>query len=85
MARTIARAAGLTQWRTSLKEGLIGLGNAEGTAERKRSLRISLAPWCHVYIDVDELHRMEESTPGILGEALTHALQEERRRKGKSS
>jgi hypothetical protein len=61
------------------------LGNESGTPERLRTVRISLTPWCHVYVDAKELPRMGAETPEILGNALTQALQEERIRQGEKS
>ena len=46
------------------------------------TLRLALTPWCHVDLDADELRKMEEHIPEILGTALTQALQEERLKKG---
>lgn len=79
----LSRAADISRRRVSLEENLIALGNADGRPERARVLRIALTPWCHVHVDARALAGMSEETPGILGAALTQALQEERLHKGK--
>jgi hypothetical protein len=56
------------------------LGNEEGRAERRHTLRIALTPWCEVHIDPTELEALNDEKLEILGTALTQALQEERSR-----
>jgi DNA-binding transcriptional MerR regulator len=68
--------------RIDLQKNLTELGNVSGRPERRRTIRISLTPWCQVYLDARELARMPAETPEILGNALTQALHEERIRKG---
>lgn len=68
--------------RLDLQKNLTELGNVSGKPERRRTIRISLTPWCQVYVDARELARMPADTPEILGNALTQALHEERIRKG---
>jgi DNA-binding transcriptional MerR regulator len=81
-ANPLERAAGISQRRVSLEENLKALGNDEGRPDRRRVVRITLAPWCQVEIDARELEAMGDETPGILGTALTQALQDERIKKG---
>jgi DNA-binding transcriptional MerR regulator len=69
--------------RLDLQKNLTELGNVSGAPERRRTIRISLTPWCQVYVDARDLARMPADTPEILGNALTQALHEERIRKGK--
>lgn len=68
--------------RLDLRKSLTDLGNESGKPERRRTLRISLTPWCHVYVDARDLKNLPADTPDILGNALTQALHEERLRKG---
>jgi hypothetical protein len=75
-------AVDITQLRSALTDNLRALGNESGTPERRRLLRLELAPWCHVDLDADELRKLDEHTPEILGTALTQALQEERLKEG---
>jgi len=79
----LARAAGISRRRVSLEENLKALGNPDGRAGRNRMLRIELAPWCHVYVDPQQLCDLSEDTPEVLGDALTQALLEERLQKEK--
>lgn len=78
----LGKAADITQRRSALTDNLRALGNESGAPERRRLLRLELAPWCHVDLDAEELRKMDEHTPEILGTALTQALQEERLKKG---
>jgi DNA-binding transcriptional MerR regulator len=80
--RVLALATEITQRRTALADNLRALGNDAGAPERKRTLRITLTPWCTVELDADKALSMDETTPEILGTALTQALQEERLKKG---
>jgi hypothetical protein len=79
----LARATAISRRRVSLEENLMALGNTEGRTDRRRIVRIELAPWCHVDVDADRLNEMDQDTPAVLGAALTEALQEERIQKGK--
>lgn len=83
--RALEAAADITQRRSALTDNLRALGNESGTPERRRTLRLTLAPWCQVDLDVDALGKMDERTPEILGSALTLALQEERLKKGEKT
>jgi DNA-binding transcriptional MerR regulator len=78
----LEKAADITQRRSALTDNLRALGNESGAPERRRLLRLELAPWCHVDLDAEELRKMDEHVPEILGTALTQALQEERLKKG---
>jgi DNA-binding transcriptional MerR regulator len=78
-------AADISRRRTALQESLRALGNARGQPERRRTVRISLTPWCHVHLDAREMVSMKDETPETLGAALTLALQEERIKKGKQT
>ena len=80
--RALEKAADITQRRSALTDNLRALGNESGAPERRRLLRLELAPWCHVDLDAEELRKMDEHVPEILGTALTQALQEERLKKG---
>ena len=82
LQRALDVATGISQRRSALADNLRALGNAEGALERRRTLRLTLAPWCHVELDADKVQSMDETTPEILGAALTQALQEERIKKG---
>ena len=82
LQRALDVATGISQRRSALADNLRALGNAEGTLERRRTLRLTLAPWCHVELDADKVQGMDDTTPEILGAALTQALQEERIKKG---
>lgn len=79
------QAQDIARRRLDLQKNLTALGNASGTPNRQRTIRLSLTPWCHVYLDARELSRMPADTPEILGNALTQALHEERIRKGEKS
>jgi DNA-binding transcriptional MerR regulator len=81
----LALAAGISRRRVSLEENLKALGNDAGRVERSQLVRIELAPWCHVHVDVARLGEMSDETPEILGAALTQALQEERIQKGRQT
>ena len=81
--RTILRqAAEITQRRLELKANLAELGNPTGEAVRRRTVQISLTPWCQVFVDSDELSRLPPTTAETLGTALTQALHEERINRG---
>jgi hypothetical protein len=80
--RALEKAADITQRRSALTDNLRALGNESGAPERRRLLRLELAPWCHVDLDAEELRKMDEHVPEILGTALTQVLQEERLRRG---
>lgn len=82
---SLGLAADISRRRTALQESLRALGNTQGQPERRRTVRISLTPWCHVYLDSREVVSMKDETPEILGAALTLALQEERIKKGKQT
>ncbi len=79
------QAREISRRRLDLQQNLKALGNASGRPERRRTVRISLAPWCNVYLDAQELQQMLPDTPEILGNALIQALHEERLRKGEKS
>jgi len=81
----LLQAHDISRRRLDLQRNLTALGNASGTPHRHRTIRLSLTPWCHVYVDARELSRMPADTPEILGNALTQALHEERIRKGDKS
>ena len=78
-------AAALTRHRSSLRDHLRSLGNAEGQPQRRRTLRIVLTPWCEVLVDTNQLQRMGEDAPEVLGSALTRALLDERSRRGEKT
>lgn len=78
-------ATDISQRRSSMKDNLKTLGNPAGEPERRRTLRVTLTPWCHVYLNMDEVRSMDEHTPEILGAALTQALHEERIKKGEKT
>lgn len=81
--RTVLRqAAEITQRRLELKATLAELGNPTGEAQRRRTVQISLTPWCQVFVDSDELARLPPATAETLGTALTQALHEERINRG---
>jgi len=80
--RALDVATNISQRRSALADNLRALGNADGTPERRRTVRLTLTPWCQVELDADKVQSMDESTPEILGAALTQALQEERIKKG---
>jgi len=82
LSRALDVATHITHRRSALADNLRALGNADGTPERRRTLRLTLTPWCQVELDVDKVQTMDETTPAILGAALTQALQEERIKKG---
>ena len=82
LQRALDVATGISQRRSALADNLRALGNADGTLERRRTLRLTLTPWCQVELDADKVQSMDETTPEILGAALTQALQEERIKKG---
>src|SRR5688572_17672291 len=82
LQRALDVATNISQRRSALADNLRALGNTEGTLERRRTLRLTLAPWCHVELDADKVQSMDDTTPEILGAALTQALQEERIKKG---
>jgi len=85
LASPLRLATEIAQRRGELRENLIALGNASGAPERQRMVRISLTPWCHVDVEAGHLGRLSEIDPEILGNALAHALREERLRKGNKS
>jgi hypothetical protein len=74
----VQRAAAISVRRVELRDALITLGNPTGEPERHRMIRLRLTPWCDVQIDAAMLDRLDEETTRLLGQALTHALQEER-------
>ena len=82
LSRALDVATHITHRRSALADNLRALGNADGTPERRRTLRLTLTPWCQVELDADKVQSMDETTPAILGAALTQALQEERIKKG---
>jgi len=82
LSRALDVATHITHRRSALADNLRALGNADGTPERRRTLRLTLTPWCQVELDADKVQTMDETTPAILGAALTQALQEERIKKG---
>ena len=84
MANSLGIATQIAERRGELRDSLLTLGNTSGTTERRRIVRISLTPWCHVDIEARRLSRLSESDPEVLGNALTNALREERLRKGDS-
>jgi DNA-binding transcriptional MerR regulator len=85
LPQALQQAAEITQRRRRLEENLTELGNPEGKPVRQRTLRIELAPWCHVYVDTDMLKKMPPDAIDTLGSALTHALHEERMTRGDKS
>jgi hypothetical protein len=79
--RLLAYAAALiSSRRAQLKDALTQLGNPAGEPERHRMIRLRLTPWCEVHVDAVALERLDEGTTDLLGQALTHALREERLR-----
>jgi DNA-binding transcriptional MerR regulator len=82
---SLRQAQDITRRRMDLQKNLTALGNASGAPHRHRTIRLSLTPWCQVYVDARELSRLSADTPEILGNALTQALHEERIRKGEKS
>ena len=82
---SLRQAHDITRRRMDLQKNLAALGNASGAPHRHRTIRLSLTPWCQVYVDARELSRLSADTPEILGNALTQALHEERIRKGEKS
>ena len=82
---SLRQAQDITRRRMDLQKNLTALGNASGAPHRHRTIRLSLTPWCQVYVDARELSRLSADTPEILGNALTQALHEERIRKGEIS
>jgi DNA-binding transcriptional MerR regulator len=82
---SLLQAQDITRRRMDLQKNLTALGNASGTPHRHRTIRLSLTPWCQVYLDARELSRLSADTPEILGNASTQALHEERIRKGEKS
>jgi hypothetical protein len=84
-ARALEAATDISQRRSALGDNLRALGNDAGKPERRRTLRVTLTPWCHVYLGMDQVRSMDERTPEILGAALTQALQEERIKKGEQT
>ena len=81
----LLQAHDISRRRMDLQRNLTALGNASGAPHRHRTIRLSLTPWCQVYVDARELSRLSADTPEILGNALTQALHEERIRKGEKS
>ena len=81
----LQHAAQIADRRRNLHASLTALGNASGQPERSRRIRIVLTPWCEVYLDPAELERRPVDTPTWLGTALTHALHEDRLRRGGKS
>jgi hypothetical protein len=83
---SLHRAAAISSRRAHLKDALIQLGNPAGKPERHRMIRLRLTPWCEVHVDATALAGIDEGTADLLGQALTHALREERlRNKGEKS
>jgi DNA-binding transcriptional MerR regulator len=78
----LAQAAGVTGRRTQLAADLKGLGNPAGKAQRRRVVRLELAPWCEVLIDAAQLASLDATAPRALGDILTRALEEERLTQG---
>jgi hypothetical protein len=82
-AGTLGIAAEISQRRRELQASLAQMGNPGGRIERRRTLELTLTPWCTVHIDASAL---AQATPELLeqiGKALTQALHEERIRGGK--
>ncbi|MFN2428175.1 MAG: MerR family transcriptional regulator [Candidatus Binatia bacterium] len=84
MTNSLGIATRIAERRGELRDSLLTLGNASGTTQRQRIVRISLTPWCHVDIEARRLARLSETDPDVLGNALANALREERIRKGDS-
>ena len=77
---SLQHAATISSRRAQLKDALTQLGNPSGEPERLRTIRLRLTPWCEVQVDATALERLDETTTDLLGQALTHALREERLR-----
>jgi hypothetical protein len=75
---SLQHAAAISSRRAHLKDALTQLGNPAGEPERHRMIRLRLTPWCEVLVDAVALERLDEGTTDLLGQALTHALREER-------
>jgi hypothetical protein len=80
--RALEEAAQISERRKDLKTSLAALGNAGGGIGRRRTLQLSLTPWCTVYVDAAELQKSSPETLDLIGKTLTQALQEERIRRG---
>ncbi len=74
----LARSVELTKGRISKREALEALGNPSESPERDRLVRLTLAPWCHVYFDPEVLRQLSPETPELVGQALTQCLIDER-------
>jgi len=80
---TLGLAAEISSRRRELKASLSQMGNPSGDVARRRTLELTLTPWCTVHVDTSFL---QQATPELLdqiGKALTQALHEERIRGGK--
>ncbi len=53
LERALDVATSISQRRSALADNLRALGNADGTLERRRTLRLTLTPWCQVELDAD--------------------------------
>lgn len=83
---SLQRAAAISVRRVELRDALTALGNPSGEPERQRLIRLRLTDWCEVQMDAAMVDRLDEDTTRLLGQALTHALQEERlKNKGNKS
>jgi hypothetical protein len=80
--RALEEAAQISERRKNLRTSLLALGNAGGGISRRRTLQLSLTPWCTVYVDAAELQKSSTPTLELIGKALTQALHEERIRRG---
>lgn len=80
---TLGFAAEISSRRHELKTSLVKMGNPTGDVARRRTLELTLTPWCTVHVDALQLL---QATPDLfeqIGKALTQALHEERIRGGK--
>jgi len=85
LTEPMRQAAEISMRRMSLKSNLTDLGNPQGEPTRRPMVRVELAPWCHVYVDTDELSHLPADSIDRLGSALAHALHEERISRGEKS
>ena len=78
----LERSAEITKGRISKRDALEALGNPSVSPERDSLVRLTLAPWCHVYFDPEVFRRMPPDAAEQVGEALTQCLMDERIRPG---
>jgi hypothetical protein len=80
---TLGLAAEISQRRRELKASLAQMGNPSGDITRRRTLELTLTPWCTVHIDTALLQQASPDLLEQIGKALTQALHEERTRRTK--